>query len=116
MKVNGHKITQSQFDTISRQIQRQQSDDQIKDQNQILSQAMNEVIREEVFRQEAARYGIFVPDQELQFMLHGTPAFQKEGRFDPETYWRTITGALGMTTKEFENPVKTTSPDKKSTC
>ncbi|MCS7228040.1 MAG: SurA N-terminal domain-containing protein, partial [Endomicrobia bacterium] len=48
------------------------------------------------------KYNIVVTDQELYYDLMRIPAFQKDGKFDRETYYRTVILRLKMTPKEFE--------------
>lgn len=104
--VNGKKIPLSRYNRlVSQSIEnyREQngtiSDDIIKI---IKQQVLRDLIQEEVFWQEAKKYGIRVTDQELYYHIMSIPAFQREGRFDRETYYRTIFLRLKMTPKEFE--------------
>lgn len=68
----------------------------------IKQQVLSELIQEEVFWQEAKKYGIVVTDQEVYYDIMNIPAFHKDGRFDRETYYRTVILRLKMTPKEFE--------------
>lgn len=102
VKVNGKNITQTMFDRIYNQMVRQQNDTSPQNRQQLMGQALNEVIRAEVFSQEAEKYGVKVTDQELQYQLSSIPAFQKEGRFDPPTYVQVIGQSFGVGPKEFE--------------
>jgi peptidyl-prolyl cis-trans isomerase D len=102
IKVNGRKISQADFDRAYNQMMKQKSDLKPEERQQVMSQTMNELIREEVFDQESKKYGIFVSDQELQMQLLGTPAFQKNGKFDPQTYFQTLHQVFDMSPKEYE--------------
>ncbi len=103
MKVNGQKVTQMDFDRIYNQLIRQRQTATTPEQRQqIQGQALNELIREEVFFQEAKKYGIQVTDQALQMQLGSIPAFQKDGHFDPATYVRAVNQAFQMTPHDFE--------------
>jgi parvulin-like peptidyl-prolyl isomerase len=106
VKVNGKKVTQMQFDRIYHQITRQRTETDPKDNQRLLGQALNELIRQEVFYQEAKKYGIEVTDQEMQYQLASIPAFQREGQFDPQTYVRVVSQAFGTTPNEFEKDHK----------
>ncbi len=68
----------------------------------IKQQVLRDLIQEEVFWQEAKKYGITVSDQEVYYDIMRIPAFQKDGRFDRETYYRTLILRLRTTPKEFE--------------
>lgn len=107
LKVNGAKINQAQFDQIYNQIIRQHPATSPEIANQVMGQTMNEVIRQEVFDQEAKKYGIQVPDQEVMLTITGTPAFQnKEGKFDLSTYAQTLAQVVGMSPADFEKAKK----------
>jgi peptidyl-prolyl cis-trans isomerase D len=69
---------------------------------QIKQEAVTDLVRETVFLQEAEKYGIEVTDNELAAYIQSGPAFQKDGRFDQESYVRVVTQALGMPLDEFE--------------
>lgn len=103
MKINGEKIKQGEFDRLIEQIYRQHPDLTPEQKAQARRQAMDEIVRMTVYDQQAKKYGIIVPDQELRFQLENTPAFQKDGKFDPQTYLRTISQIGNMTPDEFES-------------
>lgn len=106
VKVNGHKITQAQFDQLQNQILKQRADLTPEQKKQVGGETLNELVREEVFTQEAAKYGIHATDQELQMELASVPAFQKDKRFDPQTYVQVVSQAFGMRTQDFEKKQK----------
>jgi peptidyl-prolyl cis-trans isomerase D len=106
IKVNGRKITQAQFDQLNNQIMRQRPDMTPDQKKQVGAETMNELVREEVFTQEAGKYGIHATDQELQLELASIPAFQKENRFDAQTYVQAVSQAFGMRTQDFEKKQK----------
>ncbi|KKK74817.1 hypothetical protein LCGC14_2879960, partial [marine sediment metagenome] len=62
---------------------------------------VNNLIRRELLLQEARREKIGVSDQELREEIKSHPAFQKEGRFDKETYFALLDW-LGYTPQKFE--------------
>jgi hypothetical protein len=101
-KVNGQKITQRGYDQIYHNLLRQKDDITAEQKKQLGMEALQELIREEVMYQEAMKYGIRVPDQEIQLQLINAPAFQKDGRFDIRTYGQTLAQVFRMTPEEFE--------------
>lgn len=103
IEINGSKVSQREFDNIHKQILRQQEDATPEQRNQAAGAALQELIRREVLFQEAKKYGIHVPEQELQMQIISVPAFQTEGQFDPNKYVQTVSQAFQMTPKEFEN-------------
>jgi peptidyl-prolyl cis-trans isomerase D len=102
MKINGTKVTQGDFDRLYNQISRQRALTTPDQQKQAEAETIQELIRMEVFAQEAKKFGIQVPDQDLQLHLANYPAFQKEGQFDTQQYAQTVTQALGIPIAEFE--------------
>ncbi len=107
-KVNGVKVPQAQYDRTYNQLVRQREAANLPtdQRNQLQSQALNEVIRQEVFAQEAQKYGIEITDQELQMQLMSIPAFQKDGHFDPATYVRVVAQTFSMAPRDFEKEHK----------
>jgi peptidyl-prolyl cis-trans isomerase D len=102
VKVNGRKVTQGQFDKLYNQAVRQRPASTPEQKQQVMREVLDELVRREVFAQEADKYGISVSDQEMQLQLASIPAFQKEGRFDPQTYMQVVYQSFGTTPKEFE--------------
>jgi hypothetical protein len=108
IKVNGHKITEADFDRVYNQVARSHTDTAPggSQRQQLTSQALNEIIRQEVFFQEAQKFHIRVSDQQLQMQLASYPAFQKDGKFDINTYARMVTQVMSMSPREFEKNQK----------
>ncbi len=100
--LNGKKITQRQFDQIYQNLLRQKESLNADQQKQLFQEALQELIQQEAFYQEAQKYGITVPDQEIQLQILNTPSFQREGKFDYGTYARTVTQVFRMSPEEFE--------------
>jgi len=102
VKVNGKKITQAQYEDLYRQISRQQTDLTPDQRKKLVGRVFQELIRQEVFYQEAKNFGIEVSDHELQLHLASIPAFQKEGQFDPRVYYQTVAQVFRMRPVDFE--------------
>jgi len=106
LEVNAEKIPYSRYTTLYNRIVDSRRDSGQELTPEILNQLKNEVIqslvRESVFVQEAKRYGIHVSDNELAQSLAQIPAFQKDGKFDIQTYAQSLRFALRMTPEEFE--------------
>ena len=102
IKINGQKITQVDFDHVYNQVSRAAKNSDPNQRQQSTSQALNEIIRQEVFNQEAKKFGITVSDQQLQMQLASYQAFQKEGKFDLPTYGRMVVQVMGMSPRDFE--------------
>jgi len=104
--VNGVKIPLQKFNhQVSLAIENYRNQgNEITDEviRSIKQQVLRDLIQEEVFWQEAKKYGITVSDQELYYDIMRIPAFQKDGKFDRETYYRTLILRLKTTPKEFE--------------
>jgi peptidyl-prolyl cis-trans isomerase D len=101
-KVNGKSITGQQFDRVFRAMSLQKPDATPAQQKEMMGQALNEIIREEVLSKEAQRYGLQVTDDELRMQLAAIPAFQKDGQFDEATYRQVVRRMFGEGADEFE--------------
>ena len=108
--INGKKISLTKFNRIVNQ-----NIDNYRDQGHetneevvrsIKQQVFRELLQEEVFWQESKKFGIVVTDAEVYQTIMRIPAFQKDGRFDRETYIKTLLYRLKMTPKEFEESRK----------
>jgi hypothetical protein len=102
VKVNGKELKGEQFERVYQAMSRQQPDASPAAQQQLMGQALNEMIRQEVLSDEAKRYGITVTDEELRLNLASIPAFQRDGRFDPATYEQVVRRMFGAPPHEFE--------------
>lgn len=103
VKVNGTKVSQVQFDRVYNQLLRQnQGGSTPQERQQMMQQALNELIRQEVYYQESKKYGLRVPDQELQAQIASIPLFQREGQFNPMVYRQAVAQVMGISANEFE--------------
>ena len=104
--VDGQAITKSEFDdrmrNASRQANRTMTDEQRK---QLAAGLLENMIFEEVELQQAADLHIGVSAEEIARVLKDIEAFQKDGKFDEDTYQRTLR-ANGQTTDRFEASVR----------
>lgn len=64
-----------------------------------------ELIQRAVFLQKARDMGVRISDEELARAIHQIPAFQKNGRFDPETYRKALRDNK-MTVEQFEGRMR----------
>lgn len=104
--VNGVKISLQKYNRLLNQAIENYRNQGYEITDEVLrsikQQVLRDLIQEEVFWQEAKKYGIIVTDQEVYYDIMSIPAFHKDGRFDRETYYRTVILRLKMTPKEFE--------------
>ncbi len=70
--------------------------------NQKRDETIRDLVQNAVFKKEVDRYGIRVPDQQVAISLTQVPAFQTEGKFDPQRYMQVIQSQLRITPQEFE--------------
>jgi peptidyl-prolyl cis-trans isomerase D len=75
------------------------TDDVMKTKKQ---EVLQDLIQEEVFSQEAEKYGVTVSDGELAADIHSYPAFQKDGKFDMYVYYNILSQVLHTTPQKFE--------------
>ncbi|MBN1822934.1 MAG: SurA N-terminal domain-containing protein [Endomicrobiales bacterium] len=106
IEVNGSKVPYKRFLTMLNQTidQMHKSKEQITDAmlKQKKQEIIQDLLQEEVFSQEAKKYGITVSDGELAADLQRYPAFQVDGRFDQRAYFEVIYRIMRTTPKEFE--------------
>ncbi len=65
-------------------------------------ETIRDLVQSVLFAKEVKRYGIYVPDVQVAVSLTQYPAFQTEGRFDPQRYLQVIRSQLRTTPQEFE--------------
>lgn len=65
-------------------------------------ETVRDLVQSVIFTREVSRYGISVPDTQVAVSLTQIPAFQTEGRFDPQRYRQMIGTQLKTTPQEFE--------------
>lgn len=69
---------------------------------QVERDVIQELIQDEVFWQEAKKFGITVSDNELSQDIRRFPAFQRDGTFDHRLYYEFLRRVLRTTPREFE--------------
>jgi len=106
IEVNGSKISYKTYiDLYNRTIdnlrreKEQPTEETIKSKKQ---EVLQDLIQEEVFWQEANKFGIKVTDSELAMDIQHYPAFQKDKRFDQRAYFQVLYQVMHQTPPEFE--------------
>lgn len=106
--VNSKKLSYAEYERLSNRVinnQREQkkegslSEEEIKN---LKLEVLRNMISEEAFCQEAEKYGLAVSDNEIAAYLQQIPAFQKNGKFDHQTYFQTLRYGIKMSAQEFE--------------
>ena len=107
IEVNGVKISYRSFlNSYNRAIaglqnQHQQITPEIATQTK--QKLLQEIAQQEVLFAEAKRYGIAVSDAQLASFLAGVPAFQKNGKFDPQSYLQALQFGIHSSAQDFED-------------
>ena len=105
-EVNDEEIPYRNFTTFYNQVvnRRRDSGEDLTPEtlNSIKQEVLQGLIQEAVFFQEARRYGFDVTDQELAQSLAAIPAFQKDGRFNVQSYAQALQFGLRTTPEDFE--------------
>lgn len=70
------------------------------------AKTMKEVVDRELIAQAGARQGLWVADAEVAREIRDISLFQKNGRFDPETYKRYVTNYEGTSPRKFEERMR----------
>jgi len=71
-------------------------------QNEVKEGVLREMIVDELLAKAAEEMGLRVSDAELSLAIQGTPAFQRDGKFDQDTYFQIVRGGLRTSTEKFE--------------
>ncbi len=94
-KVNGTEITQraldNQYQSFRQQLRAQLGSayrPELFEDSGMRREVLNRMIRDRVVEQSAYEMGLRVSDLEVQSVLLGMDAFQKDGRFDQQTFER----------------------------
>ncbi len=106
--VNGHEITERNLDqrVQSARVQLRERlgatyDSAQFDDKRLRREVLDEMIRETLLTDVAARMGLRVSDQDLRGRIMAEPAFQRDGRFDPAAYEQ-ILKYQGLSPSMFE--------------
>lgn len=105
-EVNNEKIPYPRYMTLYNQLLSRKRDNKEELNADVIKATKQEVIQaliqETVFHQEAERYGFQVSDQELAQNLASVPAFQKDGKFNPQAYVSILQSVVKTSPKDFE--------------
>src|SRR6202035_1549024 len=71
-------------------------------QEQKRDETIRDLVQSVVFKREVNHYGIQTPDQQVAISLTQIPAFQTNGKFNPQQYMDVIQSQLKTTPQEFE--------------
>lgn len=104
--VNGVKIPYRHYSTLLNRavdnLNRSKTETTADTVNRLKQEVLQDIIQEEVFWQEAKKYGITVSDAELASELQHYPAFQRDGKFDRNAYFQVLYQVMHTTPREFE--------------
>lgn len=110
--VNGDKISQQEFDNALRQQQDRMRemmgdkfDPSMFDRPEIKLSVLDNLISQRLLVQQAHAAGLTVNDEQLAQAIAGIEAFQKDGRFDKQTYESALR-SQGMSPVVFEERVR----------
>ncbi len=111
-KVNGTEITERALDTQFQRF-RQQLREQLGsayrpemfDDNRLREEVLNRLIRDELIQQVSDKMGLRVNDAEVQAAVVTMESFQKDGRFDQQTFERAVR-LQGLTPAGFMERVR----------
>ncbi len=65
-------------------------------------ETVRDLVQSEVFKREVRRFGVQTPDAQVAISLTQVPAFQNNGKFDPQRYMQVVQSQLRTTPAEFE--------------
>lgn len=102
VEVNGHDVPVRKFwSYYNRSVDASRPmDDAARTQKR--DETVRDLVQSVIFSREVQRYGVEVPDAQVAMSLTQIPAFQTEGRFDPQRYMQVLGSQLRTTPPEFE--------------
>lgn len=116
--VNGKNITEVEFQRAYAQMEdniRRSAPNltpEMMEGLQLERRVLDQLIQEKLIESEAERAGLTVSPYELRALIQQLPFFQKDGKFDPETY-KALLKNNGLTPQKFEaDQAKTLLPAK----
>jgi peptidyl-prolyl cis-trans isomerase D len=103
-EVNGHKIPMRIFYSHYNRIldSRGGASSDAAARQQVRDETVRDLVQGQVFAEQAERYGIEVPDQQVVISLTQIPAFQENGHFNPQLYMQALQSTLRLAPKDFE--------------
>lgn len=108
--VNGQPIPLREFAKSyaqqAEQFRRQGVPGELIKQFGIHTQVIDQLVNTELLAQAAEKKGIAADDEDLVKVLRDAPAFQKNGKFDPETYKMYVHDYEGSTEVQFEDKLR----------
>lgn len=116
--VNGKNITEAEFQRAYAEMQDQvrrsipNATPEIMESLNLERRVLNHLVQEKLIEGEAERAGFTVSLYELRALIEQLPYFQKDGKFDPETY-KALLANNNLTPQKFEaDQAKTMLPAK----
>ena len=110
LEVNGSGVPYKRFTSLLNQVQYAMHHNNEETNEQAMAKKRQEIIQqlvqEELFWQEAKKYGIMVSDSELANDLQNYPPFQQNGKFSHLRYYQILGEILHSTPREFEESRK----------
>ncbi|MCU7798087.1 MAG: SurA N-terminal domain-containing protein [Candidatus Thiodiazotropha sp. (ex Myrtea spinifera)] len=110
--VNGNEITERALDTQFQRFRQQLREQlgaayrpELFDDNRVRTEVLDRMVRDELIQQVSHDMGLRVSDATVQAALLGMEAFQKEGKFDQQTFERAVR-LQGLTPAGFMERVR----------
>ena len=108
--VNGQPIPLREFAKNyaqqAEQFRRQGVPSEMLKQFGIQKQVIDQLVNTELLAQAAEKKGVAADNEDLVKLLREAPAFQKDGKFDPETYKMFVREYEGSTEVQFEDKLR----------
>ena len=105
--VDGEPVTEREFQR-SLQMERQRilqrmgadADPALLDEDTLRKSVLEDLVRRAVLKQDVARQGLALSEQDVDALIVGIPQFQADGQFSQELFLQTVRN-LGMSVQEF---------------
>ena len=101
------EVLRAEFNLVQfyRNAYKDQFTQEVRESMKLRDQALNGLIDRAVLVEQARELGLEISDDELRDVILGTPAFQRDGRFDKEQYMRALRGSQ-RTPAEYEEAIR----------
>lgn len=101
------EVLRAEFNLVQayRNAYKDQFTQEVRDSLNLRQQALDGLIDRAVLTEQAKALGLEISDDELRDVLLGTPAFQRDGRFNKEQYMRVLRGAQ-RTPADYEESIR----------
>ncbi|MDR2012592.1 MAG: SurA N-terminal domain-containing protein [Rhodanobacter sp.] len=102
-KIDNTEISQDQFRERMTRLMAQVADASVYQKPEVKKQVLDQLINEQVLIIASDKLGVRVPDERIRQEISMIPAFQSNGKFDPDIYRKLLNG---LSPQDFEQRMR----------